>query len=47
MGLILLQFALAAQPVLGQEESGYNPGETKFFHLFPPPAEDGSKGNLD
>jgi hypothetical protein len=36
-GLILLQIALAAQPVLGQEDPGNDPEETKFFQLFPPP----------
>ncbi|MBN1567400.1 MAG: phosphatase PAP2 family protein [Acidobacteria bacterium] len=40
---IVLQFFLAAQPVPGQEESGNNPEETKFFQLFPPPAPQAQK----
>jgi hypothetical protein len=42
-GLILLQITLVAPPVLGQEESGNGPEETKVFHLFPPPESQAQK----
>ena len=37
-GLLLLQIALAAQPVPGQDKSQFDPGRTEDFQLFPPAA---------
>jgi membrane-associated phospholipid phosphatase len=35
-GIFLLQFVLAAQPVVGQDTSGLDSEKIESFHLFPP-----------